>query len=255
MIHLIWRSGAAIVMMAGMVLAAGWTPPPAEAAEPPPPPCHMYRGDVSLKALQAQENRMKKRLNGSDASSGDPCELAHVYYKLARLVPAQQDRFLSECIVQTQAALAQNTRAGTAYFLQGLCLGRQGEVLGIWKSLTIIKSFRRNMEMAVKISPGLDRGGPHRALGRLYFKLPGLLGGDVKKSIHHLRKAVGYGPDYWENHFFLAESYYEDDQYLKAKSELEKTLEICKNLKNDPDVKASRVDFQKLRKSIDQKIH
>jgi tetratricopeptide (TPR) repeat protein len=130
-----------------------------------------------------------------------------------------------------------------------------GELEGIWSSLKIIEPFRENMETAAKINPAIDRGGPHRALGRLYFKLPGILGGDLKKSIDHLLKAVDYGPRYWENYYFLAESYFENRQYLLARTELQRAMEIASQPNDDPDSKTHKVEFQALMKDIERNLH
>jgi tetratricopeptide (TPR) repeat protein len=111
------------------------------------------------------------------------------------------------------------------------------------------------MEAAAKIDPAIDHGGPHRELGRLYFKLPKVLGGDLKKSIDHLLKAVDYGPRYWENHYFLAESYYENRQYQLARSELQKAMDIASQPNDDPDSKTHAVEFQKLKKAIERNLH
>jgi tetratricopeptide (TPR) repeat protein len=243
-----WIAGAAILMLG---FAA-----PAAAKKDEPPACHMYSGTVSLESLKQREIRLKDELlHSSSAVSGDHCEIANIHYKLARLLPDQQVQYLNSCIDHSQRAILRDSRSGVGYFFKGLCLGRLGEMKGIWGSLKIIKPVRENMEAAAKIDPAIDHGGPHRALGRLYFKLPKVLGGDLKKSIDHLLKAVDYGPRYWENHFFLAESYYENRQYQLARSELQKAMDIVSQPNDDPDSKTHAIEFQKLKKAIERNLH
>jgi tetratricopeptide (TPR) repeat protein len=239
---------AAMVML-GCAASAG-------AMEKTPPSCQLYKGEIAVKSLKQRETHLKDIfLHSSPAASGDHCEMANIHYKLARLLPDQQVQYLNSCIDHSEKAIVRDSRAGVAYFFKGLCLGRLGELKGIWKSLKIIKPFRKNMETAVKINPALDRGGPHRALGRLYFKLPAILGGDIKKSIDHLLKAVDYGPRYWENHYFLAESYFENSQYRLARSELQSAMKIASQPNDDPESKTHTVEFQTLMKKIEHNLH
>ncbi|MDH3256885.1 MAG: TRAP transporter TatT component family protein [Nitrospinota bacterium] len=241
-------AGAAILIL-GLAL-------PAAAMESIPPPCHLYSGEASLKSLKQRESHLKDEfLHSASATSGDHCEMANVHYKLARMLPDQQIQYLNSCIDHSQRAILRDSRSGGGYFLKGLCLGRLGELKGIWSSLKIIEPVRENMEAAAKINPALDQGGPHRALGRLYFKLPAILGGDLKKSIDHLLKAVDYGPQYWENHYFLAESYFENRQYLLARSELQRAMDIAPQPNDDPDNKTHEVEFQALMKAIERNLH
>ncbi len=245
-----WVAGAAILILG---FAA-----PAVAMESiyALPSCQLYMGEASLKSLKQREAHLKDEfLRSSPAASGDHCEMANIHYRLARMLPDQQIPYLNSCIDHSQRAIFRDSRSGAGYFFKGLCLGRLGELKGIWGSLNIIGPFRKNMEAAVKIDPAIDRGGPHRALGRLYFKLPQVLGGDIQRSIDHLLKAVTYAPQYWENHFFLAESYFENRQYLLARAELQRAIEISSQLKGDPESKTRKVEFQGLMKAIERNLH
>jgi tetratricopeptide (TPR) repeat protein len=241
-------SGAAILMLG---FAA-----PSTARKNEPPACQLYMGTASIESLKQRESRLKDEfLRSSSSANGDHCEIANIHYRLARLLPDQQIQYLNSCIDHSQRAILRDSRSGAGYFFKGLCLGRLGELKGIWGSLKIITPFRENMETAAKINPAIDRGGPHRALGRFYFKLPGILGGDLKKSIDHLQKAVDYGPRYWENHYFLAEAYYENRQYLLARAELQRAMDIASQPNDDPDSKTHTIEFQKLMKAIERNLH
>jgi len=245
-----WIAGATILML-GFAL-------PAVAKENvyQPPSCQLYTGEISLEPLKQREAVLKDEFLRSAAPFiGDHCEMANIHYKLARMLPDKQVQYMNSCIDHSQRAIMRDPTAGIAYFFKGLCLGRLGELKGIWSSLKVIGPVRENMEAAAKIDPGIEQGGPHRALGRLYFKLPGVLGGDLKKSIDHLLKAVDYGPQYWENHYFLAESYFENQQYRLARSELQSAIDIASQTKDDPDSKTHTIEFQNLMKAIERNLH
>jgi tetratricopeptide (TPR) repeat protein len=241
-------TGAAILML-------GWVGP-APAAEITTPSCRLYTGEFSPEALKQRESQLKDELLVSASpAGGDHCELANIYYKLARLLPDQQVQYLNTCIDHTEKAILQDPRSGAGYFYKGLCLGRLGEINGIAASIDVLNTFPGIMETAAEIDPAIERGGPHRALGRYYFEVPWLFGGDVEKSIDHLQKAVDYGPGYWENHFFLAEAYFENDQYQLAKTALQKTIELASQSKDEPDNKIPNIKFQALMKDIESNLN
>jgi hypothetical protein len=87
-----------------------------------------------------------------------------------------------------------------AFYYYGINLGRWAEANGIMKSLGERHNLRRNAETAIrntavvdgKTIPGkeIDSYGPNRTLGRMYFKLPGMFGGDNQKSEALLHEAV-----------------------------------------------------------------
>ena len=67
-------------------------------------------------------------------------------------------------------------------------------------------------------------GSPDRALGRWYYKVPGLFGGDMRKSEQHLRKALTYKPDSVISLLFLAETLIELDRKTEARAALDAAL-------------------------------
>jgi len=216
-------------------------------------PCAMYHGEEDLAALQS---RQKILLTQSPENSFNPyCELAHINYRLAKLNPDKLNKFLNQCIEYGKKAIQLSQNPGTGYFLKGLCLGKLGEAKGLFASLNIISPFKESMKAAIKHDPTVDEGGPHRALGRLYYKLPQLMGGNTGKSILHLEQAVRYGPQYWENYFFLAQSYYKDARYPKAKQALEKAIELNSRNEDTPEKELQRVEFQGLMKDIENQMH
>lgn len=98
-----------------------------------------------------------------------------------------------------QAKQYQKDRAEAFYFY-AINLGRWAEANGILKSLGERHNLRRNSEAVLtkiaaeegKTYPGkeYDGWGANRTLGRMYFKLPGMFGGDNQKAERYLREAV-----------------------------------------------------------------
>ncbi|MFQ5483446.1 MAG: tetratricopeptide repeat protein, partial [Nitrospinaceae bacterium] len=164
------------------------------------------------------------------------CRLSHLHFKLARgEEESLQETEYAQCIQYADEALARDRQAAVAYFLKGLCLGKLGELRGVWASLGILQPFQENMLKAVELDPAINDGGPHRALGRFYFLLPVFLGGSLDKAIYHLEKAVQLGPEFWENLLYLAEAYIEDHQLEKARSTLTQFFQVAQRLDRDHD--------------------
>jgi tetratricopeptide (TPR) repeat protein len=82
-------------------------------------------------------------------------------------------------------------------------------------------------EMAGGIAPSFDYGGPHRFLGKLIVETSGTMThelGRFEEGLEHLKKAVTLGPEYAENHLYLAEAYLENDDYGSARAEIDAVL-------------------------------
>lgn len=122
-----------------------------------------------------------------------------------------------------------------AYFFYGINLGRWAEANGIMKSLGERHNLRRNME-TVLVKPAKDDDGRNiagkdydglggnRTLGRMYFKLPGMFGGDSDKAEKLLREAVENTPSDYKNSlnvYYLAEVLVARDKKAEAKKMLD----------------------------------
>jgi hypothetical protein len=90
------------------------------------------------------------------------------------------------------------------------------------------------------IDPGFQKGSADRALGRWYFKVPGLFGGSRKKSEEHLRKSLTYDPNSTASHYFLAETLLDMDRKDDARAELQKVIDAPL----DPDWTPEDRDFK-----------
>src|SRR5207245_1539703 len=86
----------------------------------------------------------------------------------------------------------------------------------------------RDFEAAWKLARADYWLGGHaadRALGRWYFKVPGLFGGSDKQAEAHLRASLKYNPNSTSSHFFLAEVLIDAGRKNDARAELQKVLD------------------------------
>jgi hypothetical protein len=136
---------------------------------------------------------------------------------------------------ERRAALERGVRAGTeassiepnrpeGHFWTAASMGALAESFGIRAGLKYRGAIKRELEAVLRIDPGFQKGSADRALGRWYFKVPGLFGGSKKQSELHLRRSLAYDPQSTASLYFLAETLIELDRKDEARGELRKVL-------------------------------
>lgn len=123
-----------------------------------------------------------------------------------------------------KAALKAKPESLHATYWLGVSYSVYGKAKGITSSLGLVDPIKELMQKVIDKDPAYEGGGAHRVLGRVYFKLPGLFGGDNDKSIEYLVKAVELGPQQWLGHLYLAETLLDEDEDAKAKALLEQIV-------------------------------
>src|SRR5258708_29917217 len=103
-------------------------------------------------------------------------------------------------------------------------MGALAESLGMRQGLKYRGEIRNELETVLRLDPGFQQGSADRALGRWYFKVPGLFGGSNKKSEEHLRKSLTYNPNSSASLFFLAETLIAEGKKEDARRTLQQLL-------------------------------
>ena len=213
---------------------------------------HKYRSAKSIAGLSKLEVLVKKYIEVFPKSDRLLWRLGRIYFKLGDKTTNEPEKvyFFSLCIKQTRKTIKINSRSASSYFFKGLCTGTLGEIQGLWSSLTIIEPFKKDMETAISLDPSVEEGGPHRALGNLYLKLPYILGGDLSRSIGHFKKATSLGPEFGGNYLGLAEVYIENDEHVLARATLSKVINMEFKSQNAESI----LSWQKKAKRLFKKI-
>lgn len=105
-------------------------------------------------------------------------------------------------------------------------MGGYAENHGIRGGLKYRGTIREELERVLAIEPAFLDGSADRALGRWYFKVPGLFGGSKQKSEDHLRRALAYNPRSIVTRLFLAETLEALDRVTEARSELQQVASL-----------------------------
>ncbi len=207
----------------------------------------------SREDLLQTESMILEALEQSGNSESLSWRLARTYYALGKRSEEEAGKeYYQRCMARANQAIELNNRSAWGFYFRGVCQGKLGEIEGIWNSLSIIKPLKKDLKKALEYDPSVSHGGPHRALGVLYLKLPGLLGGSVDKSVDHLQQAVAVGPKYADNYLFLAEALYEQENYQTAKVTLKVLLKVVEGSNDDTaDAQQVREKVKTLMEKID----
>ena len=128
-------------------------------------------------------------------------------------------------------ALSAQPSRPDGYFWLAANMGALAELKGIRAGLKYRSPIRENLEKARAIDPAFLKGSADRALGRWYFKVPGLFGGSNKKSEQYLRAALTYDPASIVTRLFLAETLAD----MRRKDDAIKVLREIETLPEDPE--------------------
>jgi tetratricopeptide (TPR) repeat protein len=168
----------------------------------------------------------------SEALAADPqafdvaCKLARADYWLGGHAPEAEGRkFFENGIDVASKAVAMKPARPEGHFWRAANMGGLAESFGIRQGLKYRKPIKEALETVLRIDPGFQQGSADRALGRWYYKVPGLFGGSDKQAEIHLRASLAYSPQSTATHFFLAELFADNGRKTEARTELQKVLD------------------------------
>jgi tetratricopeptide (TPR) repeat protein len=199
--------------------------PAALAAQAPPPgdPDALYRNRATMASARDAAAIWDARLKADPANFDAAWKLARAMYWLGgHDAEAGRRAQLEKGVEAGRKAAALEPKRPEGYFWMAADMGELAESFGLRQGLKYRGDIRDALETVLRLDPGFQQGSADRALGRWYFKVPGLFGGSRKKSEEHLRKSLTYNPDSIASHYFLAETLFDADRDADAREELRK---------------------------------
>ncbi len=191
------------------------------------------------------------RLKADPANFDAAWKLARAMYWLGgHDAEAGRRAQLEKGVEAGRKAAALEPKRPEGYFWMAADMGELAESFGLRQGLKYRGDIRDALETVLRLDPGFQQGSADRALGRWYFKVPGLFGGSRKKSEEHLRKSLTYNPDSIASHYFLAETLFDRDREADAREELRTPIAAPVDPEWDPDERA----FMKLAEERLKKI-
>jgi tetratricopeptide (TPR) repeat protein len=168
-------------------------------------------------------------------------KLARASYWLGGHAPAAERRSLLERGVDAgRKAVAVQPNRPEGHFWLAANMGALAESFGARQGLKYRKAIKEELETVLRLDAAFLEGSADRALGRWYFRVPRLFGGDRALAEAHLRKSLTYNPRSTASHFFLAELLLESGRKDEGRAELQRVLDAPLN----PDWKPEDQDFK-----------
>ena len=186
----------------------------------------MYRDRETLTSATRAAAIWNQRLTADPKDFESAWKLARAQYWLGTNGVPERDRkaALEAGMAAGRKAIAIDPSRPDGHFWMAANMGALAESYGLRQGIRYRTPIRESLERVLKIdAPYLD-GSADRALGRWYYKVPGLFGGDKRKSEMHLRKALSYAPNSIISHLFLAETLIELGRSDEARKEIEAAL-------------------------------
>ena len=185
----------------------------------------LYRERASAGRAETAAALWEQQLQADPADLDAAWKLARTMYWIGTHGPAAARRPALERGVaagKQAAALAPGRPEG--HFWMAANMGALAESFGMRQGLRYRGAIKDALETVLRIDPAFQQGSADRALGRWYFKVPGLFGGSRQKSEEHLRRSLTYNPDSTASRFFLADTLFELGRDREARQELEKVI-------------------------------
>jgi tetratricopeptide (TPR) repeat protein len=190
----------------------------------------LYADRTNLASARRAADLWRQALAADTRNFEAAWKLARADYWLGGHADERERRTILEAGIEVarQAIVLQPNRPEGPFWLAAN-MGALAESFGLRQGLKYRKPIKEALETVLRIDPAFQDGSADRALGRWYFKVPGLFGGSHKEAEAHLRASLTYNPNSTASHFFLAEVLLDAGRKADARAELQKVLDAPLN--------------------------
>ena len=188
-----------------------------------PDALYARRADVSSARQAADIWKARLQQNPKDFESA--WKLARAGYWLGSHAPEGERRaFLEQGIAAARKAVALEPNRPEGHFWIAANMGALAESFGLRQGIKYRGEIKDELLTVLRLDPAFQQGSADRALGRWYFKVPGLFGGSNRKSEEHLRRSLTYDPSDSASLYFLAETLIDMKRKSEAKAILDRLI-------------------------------
>jgi cytochrome c-type biogenesis protein CcmH/NrfG len=235
-----WTGHIANVVLA-LTLFARALPLTVLVAAQAPDPDALYRQRENIASAQQAEGIWAERLAKNPQDFESAWKLARARYWLGGHADDKRRKsYLEAGIAAGRAAVALAPNKPEGHFWIAANMGALAESFGLRQGLKYRGDIKNELETVLRLDAAYQQGSADRALGRWYYKVPGLFGGSDRKSEEHLRQSLTYNPNSAASLYFLAETLIE----LGKKDEARATLQKLLDSPVDPDWAPEDRDFK-----------
>ena len=196
-------------------------------------PDALYKDRENLASARKATDIWAARLQANPKDFESAVKLAKARYWLGTngLPEAERKAALEAGIAAARTAIAINANRPEGHFWLAANMGALAESFGMRQGIKYRGQIKDALLMTLKLDPAFLQGSADRALGRWYFKVPGLFGGSNKQSEEHLRKSLTYNPNSVISRIFLGRH----ARRLGRKEEARKEYQAAIDAPFDPD--------------------
>lgn len=188
-------------------------------------PDALYADRADLAKARRAIELWRARLTADPTDVEAAWKIARAAYWLGgRGTPAERRAILESGLDAARRAVALAPDRPEGHFWLAANMGALAESFGLRQGLRYRRPIKQALERVLAIDPAFQRGSADRALGRWYFRVPGLFGGSREKSLQHLRRSLEYDPTSHASLFFLAETLAAMNRPREARQALETLL-------------------------------
>ena len=196
----------------------------AQAPAGDPDALYAQRDDL-VKGRQAAD-LWSERLKANPKDFESAWKLARALYWLGgHGAESSRRQDLENGVQAGQTAIAIDPNKPEGHFWTAANMGALAESYGLRQGIKYRKPIKAELEETLRLDPAFQAGSADRALGRWYFRVPGLFGGSNAESEKHLRKSLTYDPNSTASHYFLAETLLDMGRKADARAELQKVID------------------------------
>ena len=190
-------------------------------------PDALYRDRENLTSARHAAALWAARLAANPRDFDAAYKLARARYWLGTngLPEPERKAALESGITAARAAIAVDANRPEGHFWLAANMGALAESFGLRQGIRYRGAIKDALLTTLQIDPGYLDGSADRALGRWYFKVPRLFGGDNKKSEQHLRKSLTYNPNSVISRVFLAETLADHGRVAEARTEAQSAID------------------------------
>ena len=185
----------------------------------------LYRQRDTIASAQRAEQIWADRLAKDAKDFESAWKLARARYWLGTHAAEKTRKdYLDSGITAGRAAIAVAPNKPEGHFWVAANMGALAESFGLRQGLKYRGEIRNELETVLRLDAAFQQGSADRALGRWYYRVPGLFGGSNKESEAHLRKSLTYNPNSTASLYFLAETLIDEKKKDEARTTLQKVL-------------------------------
>ena len=200
--------------------------PLATAAAAPSNPEALYAAREDLPKARRAAAIWAERLTQNPRDFDSAWKLARARYWLGGHAPeAERKQLFEDGIAAGRAAVAAEPNHPEGHFWIAANMGALAESFGMSQGLKYRGTIKDELLTVLNLDAAFQEGSADRALGRWYYKVPGLFGGSKQQSEEHLKRSLKYGPDSTASHFFLAETLLDQHRRDEARAELQRVID------------------------------